>query len=166
MSDNSTTAFPTQEVVLKVTDDFPTRRLARQRLIEARRERVAHYLMLGWTEARIAIELKVSQSLISYDVKAIREQWQSSTVDAVGQAALLDIARLDFIITGLLERAQFDYKAADACLKAIHQKAQILGYAQGVSFDVEQYIRELAIQNGYEPERALEIATRISVTLR
>lgn len=152
-------------VVLKVTDSFPSRHLAQQRLIEARQERVAYLMLLGWTAIKIADEVGVNPSTISYDIKEIRAKWQQQTVDAVAQAAITDVARLDFIIIGLLPLAISDVRAADACLKAIHQKATILGYNTGVSVDVEEYIRDLAVQNGASPDRAMEIATRISLTM-
>ena len=155
-----------EDAVLKVLPTTTPRHIARQRIIEARRERVAHYMMLGHTEAAIALVIGVAPSVVHYDVAAIREQWQKSTVDNVAQAAVVDVARLEYIIGGLLEKSLYDYKAADACLKAIHQKSVILGYSSGVTFDLEAYIRQVAVENGYDEEHAVQVAARISISLK
>jgi hypothetical protein len=155
-----------KDVRLVIDDNTPTTYNRGQRIIEARRERVALYMMKGWTVTRMAEELECSPSLISDDISEIRAQWQASTIDNVAEAALLDLARLEFVISGLIDRAQHDYKAAESMLKAIHQRATILGYDKGVSFDVESYIRRIAEANGYDGDMAIEMAIRISANLK
>lgn len=136
------------------------------RVIEARRERVSYLMLKGRTVTQIAEELEVSPSLISNDIQEIRQQWQESTVNNVAEAALLDLARLEFIIAGQIDRAQYDWKAANILLSAINQRATILGYDRGMSFDVEAYIRRVAEANGYDGQQAIELAIRISANLK
>jgi len=162
---NGKTPVPAN-VRLVIDQDTPTTYNRGQRIIEARRERIALFMMKGWSVSKMAEELECSPSLVSDDIREIRQQWQESTIDNVAEAALLDLARLEFVISGLIDRAQYDYKAADAMLKAIHQRATILGYDKGVSFDVEQYIRRIAEANGYDGDMAIEMAIRISGNLK
>lgn len=138
----------------------------RSRIIEARREQVAELLLYGWSEARIADQVGVAPSTVHEDIVSIREVWQEATINNVAQTALLDLARLDFIISGQLPRAQSDFKAAEAVMKAIEQKARILGYDRGITTDVEEYIRSMVEATGYDPDKAVEIAQTISLTLK
>jgi hypothetical protein len=162
---------PTKEVAIRGIYSTPRNlrlnKKARESIILARREKVAEYLMLGYSEAKIAKELGVTPSLIHYDILAVRGEWQQSTVDSVLDAALLDLARLDFIIAGLLPRIPLgDVKAGDVAIRAIGHRATILGYNRGVQMDMESYIREMALQNGFDPDRAHEIAMKVSLTMK
>jgi predicted transcriptional regulator len=152
--------------ILKVPANLKLTNVQRQRIIEARRERVAWMMAQGYSEMRMAEELGVSPSLVHYDIVEIRQQWQAKTLDNVAEAAITDLARLDFIINGLLPQAEFNPKAADSCMKAIEQRANILGYRQGVTFDIEFYIRQIAESNGYDADKAMEIAAKISATMK
>lgn len=154
------------EGVMKVPANIRLNAVQRSRIMEARRERVGYYLLKGWSEARIAEEIGVSAALVHYDAVEVRAIWQQSSIDAVAKSALLDIARLDFIIAGVLDRSLEDPKAADICIKAIQQKSIILGYNQGVKFDIELYIRNIVEANGFDGEQGVEIATRIAGTLK
>jgi hypothetical protein len=123
-------------------------------------------MLLGYSEAKMAEELGVSPATAHYDVEAIRQQWQANTLDNVAQAAMLDIARIDFIIVGLLPQVLTSPKAAEQTLKAIELRAKILGYERGVTYDIEAYIRSVVEANGYDPVEAMDVATKIAAQLR
>jgi DNA-binding CsgD family transcriptional regulator len=105
--------------ILKVPANLKLTNVQRQRIIEARRERVAWMMAQGYSEMRMAEELGVSPSLVHYDIVEIRQQWQAKTLDNVAEAAITDLARLDFIINGLLPQAEFNPKAADSCAAGV-----------------------------------------------
>lgn len=152
--------------VLKVPAELRLNAVQRSRILEARRERVAYFMLLGFSEVKMAEELGVSPATIHYDVDAVRQQWQEKTLDNVAQAAMLDVARIDFIITGLLPQALTQPKAAEQALKAIELRAKILGYERGVTYDIEAYIRSVVEANGYDPAEAMDVAQKIAGQLR
>jgi len=69
----------------------PKKRMA----VAKRRERVAEHYLAGMTQEAIAAELNVSQSTISSDLKALKQEWQES-------------ANHDFVLLKEMERKRLD----------------------------------------------------------
>lgn len=143
----------------------------RQRVLDYRREQISYRMLLGWTISHIADDLGISMSLAATEAQMIQATWRFNAVEFIEKTALTDIARLDFIIAGLLPRIlngdmRDAGRAAEAVIKAIQEKGSILGYRQGVVIDVEAELRQLAIDNGYDPDEAMEVASKLRVTVR
>lgn len=167
LADDAMTTLPMVVPKERQSDGRRLNKYQRDRIVDARRERVSYYLMLGWTEVKIAQELDVSPSTVHYDIEAIRLLWQQRTVDNVAQAAVVDLARLDFIIASLLPQIQAgDTKAADAATRAIADRANILGYKMGLQVDITNYLQEVAAANGFDPVKAIEFAQRMTIQLK
>lgn len=151
---------------------FHMRESKRHSIIQARRERVSYYLMCGWSETAIAAELEVSIATISQDVAAVRDAWERSTIQNATLVAIRDLKRLDHIIeTHILklndENSKISSKAAEVMIKAIAEKARILGYSSsGITIDVEDQLRLLASDHDYDPDQAIEIARKLVLTIK
>nr|WP_293836721.1 helix-turn-helix domain-containing protein [uncultured Arsenicibacter sp.] len=65
--------------------------------IARRRAQVATLYLKGWQQAAIAEELDVTQSQISQDLKAIRENWKTGALIDFNEAKARELARLDLL---------------------------------------------------------------------
>lgn len=133
----------------------------------ARRAVVAKLFLQGHDVAHIAEKVQVSQVTILKDLTNLGMEWRRSYIDDIEILAGKDLARLDMLLTKLspaIERG--DTKSIVAAIEIIKERGSILGYRQGVQIDIEQYVREVAEANGFDPERAVQIATRVSYSLK
>lgn len=133
----------------------------------ARQVKVAKYHLMGMTSAEISRRMKVSVWTVYQDVKAVEQQWQELAVADVQAHAARALARLDRMFIKLwpsIEAA--DPKAIDAGVNIIKEQGTILGYRTGMQIDVESYVRQIAQANGYDPDKAVEMGQRISLTLK
>lgn len=137
----------------------------RKRIIEHRRERVSELMLQGKTEAGIANQLGLSLGTIHNDMVAIRHLWREATINNAEQHAALDLARLEWAANGLMPRVLAgDEDAIVALIRIIQQKGRILGYGTGVKVDIETFLRQVAESNGFDPDKAIEVATRVSLS--
>jgi hypothetical protein len=81
--------------------------------------------LYGHTQEQIAADYEISQSRVSRIISEIRESIpQTSKTDA----ALIDLERLDLMLTGLLPAARNgDTKASGAAMRIIERRARMLG---------------------------------------
>lgn len=132
----------------------------------ARLARVADMVTKGLDPANIADQLGVSRVMILQDITAIRREWQSSILASAQASAAEDIARLRWMFSKLvpsIERG--DTKAINSATDIIRTIGDIVGYRQGVQVDVEQLVRTVAESEGFDPDKAVQIASRISIKL-
>lgn len=133
----------------------------------ARKVSVATLFLHGFSPHQIATRLDVSESTVHKDIAHCATEWRKSFVADFEVMAGKDLTRLEMYLQKLspgIERG--DVKSIQAAVDIIKERGSILGYRQGVQVDMTQYVREVAEANGYDPDKAIEIATRISVTMR
>ena len=133
----------------------------------ARRVAVARLFLHGFNGAQISEKLHVSETTVTSDIANCASEWRKSYVADFEAMAGRDLSRLDMYLQKLspqIERG--DVKAINAAVDIIRERSNILGYRHGVSVDITQYVREVAEANGYDPDKAVEIATRVSLTMR
>lgn len=120
--------------------------LARQ----ARRRKVAAFLLSGVTDqATIAAEVKVNQSTISRDVKAIEAEWRERVAADVATAKGKDDARLERLYAAAFPKAaKGDVGAINACIKVLTRRAAMWGYDAPTRIDLRTYAEGLAAQTG------------------
>lgn len=133
----------------------------------SRKAAVAKYYLEGRTVQWIAAKCKTSQLTIYRDISQISAEWRRSYLGDIEMLASRDLARLDEMYLHLQRGINSgDTKAIDAGIKIIVERGNILGYRQGVQVDIEQYVREVASSAGYDPEKAVAMAQRISVRFK
>lgn len=154
------------EVELKLT---PIQKLRQKDYIN---DEIAFAVMSGWSDVHIAEHFGLTIREAISSVSSIRDRWRRNTIQDLQIGIDMDVARLEFIVQTMLPRlitansARDAGTVADVCIKAIQEKGAILGYRQGMTIDIESYIRQLAESNGFSGDDAIEIATRISLTLK
>lgn len=133
----------------------------------ARRNMVAKFYCDGFTAEQIAQKVKVSVVTVYKDIKACSQEWRRSYMDSIEILAARDLQRLDNMLAALSPGVnRGDTKSVMAAVEIIRERGNILGYRQGVQVDMEQYIREVATSKGIDPDRAVMLAQRISVTFK
>lgn len=133
----------------------------------ARKVAVARMFLHGFTPQQIADKLEVSEGTVHGDIANCGQEWRKSFVADFEVMAGKDLTRLEMYLQKLspgIERG--DVKSIQTAVDIIKERGSILGYRQGVQVDIEQYVREVAEANGFDPTKAVEIASRISVTMR
>lgn len=133
----------------------------------ARKTAVVRLAILGHKPEAIAQKVKVSLPTVYSDLRVAAREWRRTYLDDIEELAHKDLAALDYM-QSMLEPgiARGDTKSILAAVDIIKEKGNILGYRQGMQIDLEQYVREVAESNGFDPQKAVEIAQRISITMR
>lgn len=139
--------------------------------VEFRRTEIAKLLIRGWGPSRIAEHLSLPVNTVSTDIKVMEAQWRSTQLEQVEKVALYDLMRLEQAVDRLMpiiekEGVEKAIKAVDALAKVIQLRGDILGYRQGVTVDIESYVRAVAEANGFDPERAVELAQKVVISIR
>lgn len=133
----------------------------------SRKAAVARYWLQGHPVPWIAQKCKTTQLTIYRDISQISAEWRRSYLSDIEVLASRDLARLDDMYLHLQTGINMgDTKAIDAGIKIIVERGNILGYRQGVQVDIESYVREVAASAGYDPEKAVAMAQRISVRFK
>lgn len=133
----------------------------------ARKAAVARMYLMGYPFPKIAEMLEISEITVTRDIENISQEWRRSYLEDMEVAASRDLARLDEMFYKLAAGIELgDTKSIRAGIEIIRERGNILGYRQGVQVDVEQQIREIAISSGMDPDRAVQIAQRVSIRLR
>lgn len=132
-----------------------------------RRAEVSKMFIQGQTVQQMAATLEVTEVTIYRDLASIEREWRQTYLGNTEKIAAADLARLDSYLSYLapnIERG--DVNSIKAAIEIIKSKSEILGTKQGVQVDIEQYVRQVAEANGYDPDRAVQLAQRISITMR
>lgn len=133
----------------------------------ARKTAVVRQFLMGYQPHQIAEKVKCSETTVHRDLRNAEREWRRTYLDDIEMLAGKDLARYDYLISKLapaIERG--DVKSISVAADIIDKRAKILGYQQGVQVDVEQYVREVAESEGFDPDRAVAIASRISIHMR
>lgn len=131
-----------------------------------RKAAIAKLFLQGRKIAEIAQLVKVSEVTVYRDIQNLSQEWRKSYMADIEILAGIDLARLENLLVKLAPGIETgDTKSITAALEIIKERGQILGYRSGVQVDIETYVREVAEANGYDPEKAVQIAQRISVTM-
>lgn len=145
-------------------DDFKWVKRLRAR---ARKAAVAKLFLLGFRTPDIAEKVQISEAQVMADLALIEREWRNSYLADAEGIAIRDLERLDLYLTKLapaIERG--DVKAINSAVEIIRERGNIVGYRQGMQIDIEQYVREVAASNGFDPDQAVSIANRISVQFK
>jgi len=131
----------------------------------AKKEAVAKLLIQGHKVPAIARECMISEPTVVKYIGDVQREWRRSYLDDAELMAARDMDRLDYYLTKLSDGIEIgDVKSINSAIEIVRVRANILGYAQGVQVDIESYVREVAEANGYDPDRAVALASRISVS--
>jgi hypothetical protein len=65
--------------------------------VHKRQERVAELYTLGWSQHKIAQDLKVSQQTISLDLKSLRAAWTENSMFSMNEAVGQQLGKLDLV---------------------------------------------------------------------
>jgi hypothetical protein len=131
----------------------------------AKKETVARLLLQGHKVPAIARECQISEPTVIKYIGDVQREWRRSYLDDAELMAARDMDRLDYYLTRLADGIEAgDVKSINSAIEIVRVRANILGYAQGVQVDIESYVREVAEANGYDPDRAVALASRISVS--
>ena len=89
---------------------------------------VAEFMLLGKTQHQIAVELGISESTASRDVRTVREKWALESQETVAELVAKESKRLEYILEKLMPRvAAGMYGSIDRVLKIIELKMKLYG---------------------------------------
>lgn len=132
-----------------------------------RKKEVARLFLEGHKVPEIAQMVQTSEVTIVKDLQTISNEWRRSYLDDIELLAGKDLERLESYLVALAPGiSRGDTKSIVAAIEIIKERGSILGYRQGLQVNIEEYVREVAAANGYDPEKAVQIASRISVTMK
>ena len=134
----------------------------------ARQAAVAKLFLNGFGVKAIAERVKASQVTVYSDLRHLSQEWRKSYLADIEVIAGQNLARLDMLLQKLAPGVdRGDTKSITAALEIVKEIGTITGYRTGgVQVDIEQYVREVAEANGYDPEKAVQLAQRISITMK
>lgn len=154
-----------------LADDWKARpddaRWVRRVKARARKAEVTKMLIQGYKVPEIARACKVSEMTVLRDVNSVQMEWRRTYLEEAETMAARDMDRLEYYLTKLIRGIEAgDVKSINAAVEIIRERGNILGYRQGMQVDIEQQIREVAESQGYDPERAIAAAQRISISFK
>jgi AraC-like DNA-binding protein len=133
----------------------------------AKKEEITKLLIQGHKVPEIARRCNLSESTVVKYIMDVQAEWRRSYMDDAELMAARDMDRLDYYLSQLAEKIEEgDIKAINSAIEIVRVRANILGYAQGVQVDISQYIAEVAEANGFDPERAIALASRVSISMK
>lgn len=133
----------------------------------ARKALVAKMFLQGYRPPDIALKLEINEVQVLGDIQQIEDEWRQSYMDDAEIWAARDLARLDYYLTCLSDGIdRGDTKSINSALAIIQERANISGYRHGVQVDMEAYVREVAESHGFDPNRAVELAARMRMTIK
>lgn len=121
----------------------------------------------GYSVGEIAKMVESTEWTVHKDLNSISMTWRKQALEDIEKVVGKDLARLDYYLSRLapaVERG--DVKAIMAATEIIKERGAIMGTRQGVQVDIETYIREVAESNGFDPEKAVQIAQRVKLTMK
>jgi len=145
-----------------------TERAAKDLELADRRRQVAGYVLARVPQREIAALLGVAVSTVNGDVSALREEWrleaQRDLEDwrAEELAALAaDEQSLRARMIQAAENMQLRLQIYDRILKIGERRARLLGLDKPIRVDLTMLVRALAEREGFDPEKAVELAARL-----
>lgn len=133
----------------------------------ARKMAVMKLFMSGFTTKEIAEKVKVSEGTVYGDIQMIQAEFRREYLNDAEDLAAKDLARTEYWLSRLapgIDRG--DTKSIGVAVEILKERASILGYRQGVSIDITNYIMEVASANGFDPAKAVAIAERVAGSLK
>lgn len=133
----------------------------------ARKMATMKLFMGGFTPREIADKLEVSESTTVYDIQMIQAEFRREYLNDAEALAAKDLARTEYWFTRLapaIERG--DTKAITVAVEILKERASILGYRQGVSVDITTFVMQVAESQGFDPQKAVQIAERVSASYK
>jgi hypothetical protein len=93
--------------------------------VEDRRREVARLYLARWTQREIARELGVSQTLVCFDIQAIREEYRTERQEMIER----EVASLEAVEREVCDRYDEDRNPEwlDKRLKCMERRAKLLG---------------------------------------
>lgn len=141
--------------------------------VQWRRTEVGKLLARGWNVVRIAERMGLPVNTVSQDKLVLEAEWKETQLENAERAAALDLTRLDMAIDRLLfiidnpKVGVFNLtRAIEQLTRIVQLRGEILGYRQGVTVDIESYVRAVAEANGYDPEAAVELAQKVVISIK
>jgi hypothetical protein len=110
--------------------------------IEKDREKISEWYLQGWSQRRIAAELRLSQNQIKYDLKIIQARWLQNTMMNLDEAKSKEVAKLYQIekqAHEAWERSQNDFKATTISGKTV--KIEIIDPETGEVIRTEEKLK-------------------------
>ena len=133
----------------------------------ARKMAVMKLFMSGFNPKEIAEKVKVGEATVVNDIRMIQSEFRHEYLNDAEALAAKDLARTEYWLSRLapgIDRG--DTKSIGVAVEILKERASILGYRSGVQLDVESYIAEVAEANGFDPQKAIAIAQRVSITMK
>lgn len=128
---------------------------------------VAMLSLQGYSELQIANRVGASEISVRKDLGFIAREWKSRYLELAEDLAIKDLARLDYYLSRLTPGiVAGDVPSIRAAVDIVKQRAEIMGYKQGMQFDAEFVVRQAAESQGLDPERAVEIAAKVSMHMK
>lgn len=143
-------------------------RWTKRQRARARKAQVSQMFLKGKTVGEIANYLHVSENTVYKDIGHISQEWRRQYLADIEIHAGQTLARLNYMLERLADGIdRGETKSIQAALAIIQEQGTILGYrSSGVQVDITQMVREIAEASGFNPDSAVELATRISVHYR
>lgn len=133
----------------------------------ARKAVITKLFLQGFKTHEIAQQINVSEPTVRFDLQNIENEWRAAYLDDIEVLAAKDMDRLEYYLSRLAPAIELgDVKAINSAVEIIKERGNILGYRHGVQVDIEQYIREVAANSGFDPEKAVELAQRVSISMK
>jgi len=85
--------------------------------VQKRQEKVAELYASGWPQSKIASELKVSQQLISLDLKSLRAAWAENSMWSMNEAVGQQLGKLDLVEMRAWESFEISMKGPPRAVK-------------------------------------------------
>ena len=118
--------------------------------------------LTGMSYRKIGVELKVSYATAFRDVAAVMEELKEETRVEARNYREIELKRLDQLQAGSWSFAVAgDQKAVLNVMRIMERRAKLLGIDAPIKVDIEGQIREFAIKQGIDPDRAVEEGTQI-----
>ena len=150
------------------------KRAAATRTVEQRRRQVARLYNADYSVREIRLELSkagyknVSRPTVQRDLVILREEWHQANVAAIEGRRNAQAQRLDddiahwtrqmFRITDPVEAGKF---WVEVIFPALKERAKLLGLYPPARVDETAFIRDWAMRNGYDPDKAVELAAEV-----
>jgi len=130
--------------------------------IEERRTRVAEMLLARNSERKMARSLGVSLGTIARDVAVVRAEWHQQRIAHVDQWVAEELARLATAEEAIWPQILAGkWLAIDRLLAIQDRRAKYLGLDAPSKIDITHRVRELAEQEGLDPEEAVQAAEEL-----
>ena len=135
----------------------PERERAAERRLQAFQLRKA-----GYTYEAIGEALSISKVAAYKLVRRVVEGLNSQSQAEAKEYRALQLARLEDAVKAIWPRAMAgDLGAVDRLVKILEREAKLMCLDQPAKIDITARVRQMAIDNGLDPDEAVETARRI-----